>query len=203
KFLQVSQQTAARSARRRRSGIALLALVTVAAMIASAFAFQQRSRELQQRNQAIYNEITAEAAQVATTNPSLAAQLTLAAYHLDPTQGLASQLISTENTPLSIPLTTSSADSIGSVAFSPDGRIMASGNIGGAIRLWDVTIPARPRTLAHVQVGGSVNSLTFSPDGRALAVAGSPNSSGTGAIWLWNVTSPADPRMLGEPLSPN
>ena len=89
------------------------------------------------------------------------------------------------------------------MAFSPDGRTVASGDFGGAIRLRDVSIPARSRILVYLQIAGSVNSLAFSPDGRTLAVAGSPNISGSGGIWLWDVTKPADPRMLGEPLSPN
>ena len=104
-FLRASQSSAARSARRRRSGVAALALLTVAALIASVFAFQQRSHELGQRNQAIYNEVSAEALQASATDPSLAAELTLADYRMHPTPDLASQLITTENTPLSTPLT--------------------------------------------------------------------------------------------------
>lgn len=45
-FLRASARAAARNARRRRSAVALLALVTVTAVIASVFAFQQRSSYL-------------------------------------------------------------------------------------------------------------------------------------------------------------
>ena len=118
-FLRASQRAATRGTRRRRSSVAALALLTVAAMLASAFAFQQRSSYLRQRDQAIFNETSAEAFQVSATNPSLAAQLTLAAYRMQPTQDLATQLLGTENIPLSIPLATNSNSPIDSVAVQP------------------------------------------------------------------------------------
>jgi WD40 repeat protein len=203
-FLRAGHHAATRGIRRRRSAVALLALLTVAAMIASAFAFRQRSSYLQQRDEAILNGTSAEAFQVSATNPSLAAQLTLAAYRMQPTQDLATQLLSTENTPLSTPIATNSASFIDSVAFSPDGRTLASSALdGAAIQLWDVGNSAHPRLLGQLETGSElISSLAFSPDGRTLAAAGLPNN-GVGAISLWDVSHPAHPQMLGQPLSPN
>ena len=202
-FLRASHRAAARQTRRRRSRVGVLALLTVAALIASAFAFQQRSRELWQRNQAIYNEVSAEALQASAADPSLAAELTLADYRMQPTPDLASQLITTENTPLSTPLTTHSNNPVESVAFSPDRRTLASVNINGTVRLWDVSNLQHPRPLGQLVADGGIGSLAFSPDGRTLAGGGSPNTDGEGAIWLWDVSTPAHPRPLGQPLSPN
>jgi WD40 repeat protein len=202
-FLRASQRAASRGTRRRRSGVAGLALLTVAAILASAFAFQQRSSSLRQRDQAIFNQTNAEAFQISATNPSLAAQLTLAAYRMQPTQDLATQLLSTENLPLSTPLAANSDSSVDSVAISPDGRTLASANIDGTIRLWNVRNSAHPRPLGQLMTDSAgIASLAFSPDGRTLVAAGYPNTSG-GAIWLWDVSGPAHPRMLGQPLSPN
>ena len=66
-------------------------------------------------------------------------------------------------------------DSVGSVAFSPNGQILASGSSDRTIRLWDVTTRKTIRTLkGHTD---SVRSVAFSPDGSTIA-------SGSG-IWIW------------------
>ena len=197
-FLQASERAAARSSRRRRSGFAILALLTVLAVAASGFAFSQRAAAIGQRDQAIYNQVIAEALQFGTSDTTLAAQLTLAAYRMQPTQDLASRLLDTENTPLSPPLA-AGAGSVNSVAFSPGGHTLASGSANGTIRLWDVADPAHPRPLGRpLTVGGAaaVDSVAFSPDGHTLA-----SGSNDGTIRLWDVADPAHPRPLGQPLT--
>ena len=85
-----------------------------------------------------------------------------------------------------------------SVAFSPDGHMLASSDNGGTIQLWDVADPARPRPLGPIQPGSyTVDSLAFSPDGHTLA--GGDASIGT--VWLWDVADPARPRQLAPILA--
>ena len=64
------------------------------------------------------------------------------------------------------------ADVIGyALAFTPDGRVLASGGLGDRfVHLWDVEKGRLLRELEQ-NVGG-VHSLEFSPDGRTLAVGG-------------------------------
>ena len=129
-FLHASERTAARSNRRRRGSLAALALLTVLAVAASGVAFYQRAAAVQQRDQAIANQVITEALQSGDSDTSLAAQLTLAAYRIHPTQELASRLLNTENTALSYPvssLSSSATAQVNAVAFSPDGHTLASG----------------------------------------------------------------------------
>ena len=120
-FLQASERAAVRSSRRRRRAFAVLALLTVLALVASGVAFYQRAAAVQQRDQAVYNQMIADALQFGTTNTTLAAQLTLAAYRIQPTQDLVSRLLNTENTPLSSSLG-AGAESVNQVAFSAAGQ---------------------------------------------------------------------------------
>ena len=54
-----------------------------------------------------------------------------------------------------------------SVAFSPDGQILASGSYDNTVRLWRVS----DGTLLRILVGHTnlVLSVAFSPDGQTLA----------------------------------
>ncbi len=65
-----------------------------------------------------------------------------------------------------------------SVAFSPDGRLLASADGQGAIKLWALT--PEPECVSFRVAGGRIpNRLAYSPDGKRLAVA----SGRTVEVW--------------------
>ena len=69
-------------------------------------------------------------------------------------------------------------DDVNTLAFSPDGRWLATGSGDGDIRLWDLKAEdpsAAPQVLAGHS--GAVNSVAFSPDGRWLASASADGSA--------------------------
>jgi WD40 repeat protein len=66
------------------------------------------------------------------------------------------------------------------VAFSPDGKLLASGSLN-KIRLWDL---ASGKNNATMNDSGYVRSIAFSPDGSILA-----SSSTLGTIKIWDVAT--------------
>ncbi len=69
-----------------------------------------------------------------------------------------------------------------SIAFSPDGKILASGSRDNTIRLWDATTGQIKNILTDHR--DDVNSVTFTPDGSTL-LSGSKDQT----IRVWDVTT--------------
>ena len=195
-FLQESRRQQVRSSQLRRGAVVVLAVVALVAASTAWYALAQRGTAQASTREAILNQVTAEADQVSSTDTSLAAELDALAYRMKPTSASATytKLISDADIPLSTVLAVPSG-AVNSVAFSPDGRILA-GATGSGLLLWDVSDPSAPRALGGPLAGRSAfDSVAFSPDGRTLVAA---TRSG---VMLWNVSDTGHPRALGGPLA--
>ncbi|MFF0517344.1 AAA family ATPase [Actinomadura nitritigenes] len=81
-------------------------------------------------------------------------------------------------------------EGLSSVAFSPDGRMVAAGSNNGTAGMWDT---GTGRFIRRVKHGSAITSVAFSPDGRRLATAGYD-----GVVRLWD---PRTGRATGSPLT--
>ena len=70
-------------------------------------------------------------------------------------------------------------DVVRTLAFSPDGQVLASGGLDNTIRLWN---PHTGQTLAILNHPKTVSAVAFSPDGNTLASACQDHK-----VYLWNV----------------
>ncbi|MFK4111909.1 NACHT and WD repeat domain-containing protein [Streptomyces sp. NPDC002176] len=190
-FLAASVRLRRRTVLVSRAAVAALTVLAVLAAGAAVVAWQQR-------NDAVFEQVLAEADRVQHTDPSLAAGLDLVAHRLRPDdEGAYSRLISIVNAPLATPLS-GHTGAVYLTSFSPDGKTLATASYDRTVRLWNVADRGHPKPLGAPLHGHRswVSSAVFSPDGHTLASAGDD-----GTIHLWDVTDPAHPTSLGEPLT--
>lgn len=76
--------------------------------------------------------------------------------------------------PLQLALQVGPLTPVAAVAFSPDGKLLATGTYS-RVTVWDVTTVQPIKQLTNVL--GAVNDVRFSPDGKLLAVAGGQPSA--------------------------
>ena len=205
-FLHASSRAHRRTARRRRAVIAGLLALTLTALTAAGIAAHNaataaRNAATAARNAAsaerqhaiaLSRQLAAESLNVNGTDPVTARQLAVAAWAVSPTSQALFAITSLLAEQQQQGMLPAGPSTVFAVAFSPSGKLLASGDGDGTVRLWNPATGRPAGAPLHASARYGVHGVAFSCDGKLLA-----SGDGDGTVRLWN---PATGRPAGAPL---
>ncbi len=201
-FLDATSQrvhaTKEREQHRRNRTITVLSTLLVLAVIAAGIAVWQQQRASGAQRITVARGMVAQADRIRDRDPRGALQLGVAARQFDASPQTQASLQQTLESTSHFTTLRNHNGPVQGMAYSPDGRTLATASDDQTVRLWDVSDRDRPQPLGQPLTGHTnlVYGVAFAPDGRTLAT-----TSVDRTVRLWDVSDRDRPGPLGQPLT--
>ncbi|MGA5428222.1 caspase, EACC1-associated type [Streptomyces koyangensis] len=190
-FLAESDRAERRS-RRVRTGVG--AIVAALAVLASLLAVRadRAQRDAEARESiAVAEQLASQADTMRERDPQTALRLSLAAYRTADTGVTRSSLYAAYLSRPQVDLRGDVRQPVVNLAYGPGGRVLATSQRTGVVRLWDLRRANAPVRGAALERLRGTAPLAFSPRSPLLAAVS------TDALTLWDAADPAHPKRLG------